>query len=74
MAAAGFGGVQFAALQGSGSRWQTLTTLNGKLSISWLATGRSSFGSIAGGQSYIVKLVGAQIGGGWPRQETCRCR
>ena len=58
----GFGGAQFAALQGTGSLAQSFTTPDDKLSITWLAGGRPNFGSYAGDQTYYVELDGHIVG------------
>jgi hypothetical protein len=61
-APAGYDGLQFAALQGTGTLSQTFNADAGAADISWLDAGRPDFGSFAGDQTYDVFLNGDLLG------------
>lgn len=61
-APAGQEGLQFAALQGTGSLSQSFTASATTLLLSWLNAGRPYFGGYDGDQSYQVLLDGVAIG------------
>lgn len=59
---AGFGGAQYAFVQGTGTLSQTFRGSTGLLQVSWLEASRPAFGCCNGDQSYNVLLNGNVLG------------
>ncbi len=59
---AGFGGYQFASVQGDGSLRQYFTSPGGELTLSWLNGGRPAGCCFGGNERYAVEVDGATVG------------